>query len=352
MEKKDYYNQLDSLRTICAFGVINLHWFIPSYLALFGLEYHSIWEFGHYGVQVFFVLSGFLITNILIRHKNSRNKLKVIKNFYVRRALRLFPIYYLFLIYLLVVIIGDKFISNNIGWFLTYTANIKFYITGGLVDVWSNHLWTLSVEEQFYLLFPIIFLFIPKRFEYWLAIFFIFSALTFKYLSFGNGQPTALLTFAQMDMLGVGVLIAVLKNRHKCIYLSLANSWVKIIILITITLSLWIFYFQPTLSRFLDYILLISFGLIVANTAIGFNGVVGYILNNRVLQYLGRISYGLYLYHKIIPLSLIIILNKLDLRIENIVVYYITNLSILLICSHISWKLIESPILSLKSKFI
>ena len=89
----------------------------------------------------------------------------------------------------------------------------------------------------------------------------------------------------------------------------------------------------------------------MANTAQGFSGWVGQLFENKGLRYLGKISYGLYLYHKIIPLTLLIVLNKMGWSITNIGVYYLVNLGLLLLMSHLSWQLLEKPIMRLKQRF-
>lgn len=347
-----YYPQLDTLRAFAAFGVINLHWLNSSYPELFGISHNSHWDFGHFGVQLFFVLSGFLITNILLENKSSKSNKKVIKNFYIRRFLRLFPIYWLFIIFL--VIVEDKFVIENIGWFLTYTANFKFYEAGGLIDVWSNHLWTLSIEEQFYLAFPFLILLTPKKLEILVPIVLISASLLFKSLCHGSGESINLLTIAQLDMLGAGVGLALIKNRFLEKFNLLTGSVGKTTMIISLASCIWIYYFinpGSTIWIAFDYLLLISFSLLVANTASGFSGITGKIFNNKILIYLGKVSYGLYVYHKVVPVMLLIFLKKLDVQITNILVYYIINLAILLIATHLSWILIEKPFLKLKSKF-
>jgi len=352
MSDQKYYPQLDTLRAFAAFGVINLHWLNTSYPELFGIDHSSNWDFGHYGVQLFFVLSGFLITTILINNKSSKSKVHIIKNFYVRRFLRLFPIYYLFLAFL--VLVKDEFVTDNMGWFLTYTANFKFYDAGGLIDVWSNHLWTLSIEEQFYLVFPFLILLTPRKYEVLIPTTLIAVSLAFKSMNMGTDNPINLLTIAQLDMLGAGVGLALIKSRTTGKFGLLTGQVAKTIMVTSLLVCLWIYYAVDKASPLwfsFDYLLLVSFTLLVANTANGFSGVVGKVFDNKVLIYLGKVSYGLYLYHKVIPLTLLIVLKRLDIQIDNIVVYYCVNLLILLVLTHFSWMLIEKPILRFKSKF-
>ncbi len=354
MANQKYYPQLDTLRTFAAFGVIHLHWLNSDYPEFFGINDYTwkIWSFGHFGVQLFFVLSAFLITDTLIKYKNEQSNGRIIRNFYVRRALRLFPIYYLFLLFL--VIVKDEFVTENMGWFLTYTANFKFYHVGGMVDVWSNHLWTLSIEEQFYLAFPLILLLMPGKHEMLIAITLIVGALVFKSVGLNSDKPLYLITIAQMDMLGAGVALALLKNRSGSVFDSLTGLMGKAVMIISLLACLVIYYFAEKSSVIwvsFDYLLIIAFALLVANTTVGFTGITGRIFSNGALRYLGKVSYGLYLYHKVVPLTLLIILNKLHLQLPNIYLYYVINLAILLLVTHFSWILIEKPLLKLKNRF-
>lgn len=352
MDSHKHYPQIDTLRMIAALGVINFHWLSQHYLSLYDIDKSFNWGFGLFGVQLFFVLSGFLISDILINAKEQNpNKGKTILNFFVRRALRLFPVYYLFIAYL--IIIKDQFVIENVVWFLTYTANIKFFLEGGLVDVWSNHLWTLSIEEQFYLLFPSILFFIPRKIEYAIPLIFIAIGIFTKEF-YANDEGVFLLAPAQTDMLGIGILIALIKNKHKELYLILSTSKLDIPVFLLLSTSIIIYYFLPEnqiAAAIFPYLLMMTLGLIVVKTSSGFQGIAGKILENRYLRYLGKISYGLYVYHKVVPLSLVLIFNKIDVQIESVLLYYIVNLSILFLISHFSWQIIESPFLKLKSRF-
>jgi peptidoglycan/LPS O-acetylase OafA/YrhL len=348
-----YYKQLDTLRAIAAVGVINLHWLNGVYPSLFGLSQNFDWGYGKYGVQLFFVLSGFLITEILMKQFAERSQWsKVLKTFFIRRILRLVPIYYLFLILLL--LLKDQFVIDNLIWFITYTANYQFYLSGGLVDVWSNHLWTLSIEEQFYIIFPFILLiFKTKRRLYLLPLFFILTALIFK-LNIEYEHKYSFLLWAQIDSLGIGVLLAIIKNRIIPIYDFLTSISGKIIMLLFLVFSI-LTYQNLSSDIFSNLIfnicLMLFLGLLVVNTVKGFSGWIGRLLELKAFNHLGKISYGLYLYHKVIPLILLIIMNRFNIHFNNVFSYFLINFTMLVIVSNLSWYIIEKPILNLKDKF-
>ena len=136
--------QLDGLRFLAFFAVFATH------------AWPEGCRWGWAGVQFFFALSGFLITRILIRGESGRVG-DDLGRFYLRRTLRIFPLYYA-----LVILIGPTVDWGDIPWFLTYTYNIKVYLGTRWNDV-LGHFWTLCVEEQFYLLYPLVLLFTPPR---------------------------------------------------------------------------------------------------------------------------------------------------------------------------------------------
>ncbi|HET7898547.1 MAG TPA: acyltransferase, partial [Flavisolibacter sp.] len=156
-----YIKQLDSLRAIAVILVIITHWFPEGHPLNF---YTGVFN----GVDIFFVLSGFLITRILLENRKEAealgtSKLQITRNFYIRRFLRIFPIYYAYI--LVLFILGPKtgtHIRENIPYFLTYTAN--FYFLQHKWEGMLSHLWSLSVEEQFYLLWPWLMLFLRRTF--------------------------------------------------------------------------------------------------------------------------------------------------------------------------------------------
>lgn len=343
---RTYLPQIDSLRFFAALGVVNLHWCNVYFDGTFD------WSFGKYGVQLFFVLSGFLITRILIQKKREQaNRSTVIKSFFMRRVLRLFPIYYLFLIYL--ILIKDEFVINHAGYFFTYTANFVF-AQEGLVDKWSNHVWTLCIEEQFYLLFPWVILFIRRSWEYPLALVFLMIGLGTKAYAFWFDQPFLYFSLpAQIDMLGAGILLGLLWENRAPI-LGWLGRWAGLLVLLLLVAFFIAHYTTAGVWRLIVFtpILIGTCLVLVHKTATGFKGgPARVIFDNPLTQYLGKLSYGIYLYHKIIPLSLFILLPKLGITINNFYLEYALNFSILVLASVLSWHIIEKPLLKLKRHF-
>ncbi|WP_435011541.1 acyltransferase family protein [Tundrisphaera lichenicola] len=136
--------QVDGLRFL-AFLAVFVHHARPE-----------ICPWGWAGVQFFFALSGFLITRILIRGESGEIG-SDLRRYYIRRTLRIFPLYYALVLFAAFISRGD-----DLGWFLTFTYNVRVYLTGDW-DMVMGHFWTLCVEEQFYLLYPLALLFTPAR---------------------------------------------------------------------------------------------------------------------------------------------------------------------------------------------
>src|SRR5688572_17459077 len=151
-----FIKPFEGLRGIAILLVLIYHLF--PYIPIAGI--------GWTGVDLFFVLSGFLITRILLETKN---KPKYFQRFYTKRALRIFPLYYLFIIVCVIInhlipLNGLKLLPENILYVLTYTLNFQFYDINGLVPGFAmNHFWSLAIEEHFYLIWPLMVWLMNKR---------------------------------------------------------------------------------------------------------------------------------------------------------------------------------------------
>lgn len=360
----NYFPQMDALRFLAVLGVMGVHNWHPKRLPwLLGDM-----DMGGFGVRLFFVLSGFLITGILLRCRDSagtssQSSFFLVRQFYIRRFLRIFPIYYLviFLAYLFNV----PTVRETWGWLVTYGTN--FYIT--FFDTWPGrmgHFWTLAVEEHFYLIWPWLVLFAPRK---WLipsilvaiAIGPVYRAFAYVYFpAFDIGAmdfKAATLTPASLDILGVGALLSLLWNSSipkESIQKILTRLFLPIaLILYFICLMLYHYRIKPSmLFVFSDIAMALIFAWVIHSAAIGFKGGVGKFLEFRPLSYLGRISYGMYVYHNLMPLVLIPIFRYFGLTLEvpGLLNFILTTLLTIGISS-LSWHFFELPINNLKRYF-
>jgi peptidoglycan/LPS O-acetylase OafA/YrhL len=343
--------QLDSLRGIAVILVVISHW-LPQTHVLNRLPIGGI------GVDIFFVLSGFLISKILFDARNSEAPTGgIIKNFYIRRALRIFPIYYI-TIFLMHAFheYTESNIRENFVYFLTYTSNFYFFEIGKW-DGMVSHLWSLAVEEQFYLLWPFILLFVNKKYLPHVIVCFILIG-TGSQIALRGNDMLDVLTWCCFDSFGMGALLAWvwtyrpshLTRYYK--YVSIAAISAFIVFCIGIPEVSW------------DYVPFRTLVSIMSLWAIAYIIVnrdrerlhLGFVLNNRPLIFAGKISYGLYLFHLSVPtityMSLKPYLNPLLRgRIPLTPFYLVVNTVILLAIAVFSYYLIEKRFLNLKKYF-
>jgi len=363
-----YFEQLNGIRFLAVFLVLIDHWFaltLPIPL-------------GHLGVVIFFVLSGFLITRILFENADEVRANKAtywnkIKNFVIRRSLRIFPIYFL------VVIIGVFFSladSRDFGpWLFTHSSNWYIIFHKKWLGVF-DHFWSLAVEEQYYLIFPYFILFLnPKKYPFLLMgmlligflsrfFFFIENDLIFRekywYVNYVN-------PFSAIDCFGIGGALAYFYHYKSSLAVKfnvfyLIFSFLAVVFILLYNHSLDLHHASFT-YLVLERLVFAVFGLfLIARAVEGKNDMIGKFFNNSIVNFLGLISYGLYLYHNFIynvfheKFTLFGLLNSKFLLsrfwiFQNQFSLFLINLVLLIIIASFSWFLIEKPCNSLKNKF-
>jgi len=349
-----YIKQLDSLRAIAAMLVIIWHW-LPNSRHINALNNGSI------GVNLFFVLSGFLITAILLKNRNEAerlqtNKLAVIKNFYARRALRIFPIYYLtiLVIVLFQVRLGATLTHAELVNSLFYTSN--FYILNA--QQWpdlTTHFWSLAVEEQFYLLWPFVVLFIPKRYILPAILLFLGTGIVTECFitspEFGFvATPTC------FDAFGTGALLAWVStyNTHllKQAYSLLGILALLCLILLLAQIPYGVFAHVP--QRMVQSVIAVWIIVFILLNHHKRKMPFGFVWNNKVLLFLGKISYGIYLYH--LPILWFGFIWKPLFQLPFFSRFYpwslfALNFALLVCVAYLSWMVIEKPMLQFKKWF-
>ena len=337
---KTYRLEIDGLRAISVLAVLFYH----SQIVISDIK---LFNYGFLGVDIFFVISGYLISNILFEENKNHNFIKVILNFYVRRIRRIIPL--LFFIIFISLLLG-KFIltssdyidlENSSIFTILFASNFYFYKIENDYFAQSSlllpllHTWSLAVEEQFYIIFPLIFLFLKKlKLNYDLLIItllFLFSLLAYILIKDINENLSFYLFLTRFWEILAGVLIFYIEPFIK----NKLNKKVNQIILIFCLFSIFyiLLFFE---SRIL--IVLFSSLLILFYTK---NNPTYYILENKVFTYLGKISFSIYLWHFVI-FAFSRYLNYFD-EFKFILILLIFLLSI------ISYKIIEKPF---RSKFI
>ncbi|GAB3508289.1 acyltransferase [Spirosoma knui] len=350
-----YMPQLDSLRTFAVLLVVVYHWF-PTGEGINWLPNGTI------GVMIFFVISGFLITRILLENRSRIDQGKATlgatyRNFFIRRALRIFPLYYLVITGVLIFLPAASDIDEHPLYYYLYGYNILLHRTGNWGDLLSPF-WTLGVEEQLYLVWPWLILLTPKSLLRWLLAGMVMFAIAFRGYGYVNGDLDGVLTPASLDAFGLGATWAyvslirpdLLTRYRKTLTIAAVLATVGFIGLLQLPPDhLLVVLFQ----RFLISIVALY---VVTWASVGLTGPIGYVLDNRLLQFVGRISYGIYVFHMIVPGYIIPLLLRILNRFGisptlNYWEHRLISLGVLLVISSLSWYAFERPINELKRYF-
>ncbi len=347
--------QLDGLRAIAATLVVVEH-FAPLYDYLY-------FSTGRLGVWLFFALSGFLITGILAKSRDlidvaPGQRKRVWQAFYMRRILRIWPLYYALL--LVAVVLNLTEARHLLPWYMVHLANFGVATTGWWVPS-IGHYWTLGIEEQFYLVWPIVILFAPRRFAIPVVVAAVLGAPLFRLLLMTVGHQnqavTILMTPSGFDGLGMGALLALIRRADWANYRKFLNAGLALgVVVLAVSLLLRVKgkAFALNVTGELFAFALISTWL-VGNCADGFKGVVGKFLTLAPMLYLGRISYGIYMFN--LPLAdFIEIFQKKtgmklpipeQLGLSRFVVCFLLSVGL----ASLSWYLLERPLNELKRFF-
>jgi peptidoglycan/LPS O-acetylase OafA/YrhL len=345
--------QLDGLRAFAVVAVAISHW-TPEFLI-------RVVPWGT-GVQLFFVLSGFLITGILLRSMPADVGISLpaaLKVFYIRRTLRIFPLYYGVLALSLLFALGP--IRETWPWHVPYLSNIYYAWHGHGTAVADPflHLWSLSVEEQFYFLWPFIALLTGRRTLAVLLYCAIAGSLAFR-LTIEHILPGIVsvryLTPSCLDALAVGGLIAHARHYKGIAGTRLMARTLGIVGfagLVGSTVVLNRIIGSENAHRVGHTFLVVFYGGIVAQAAIGFRGPIGSVLTQKPILYLGRISYGLYVFHYFAPIVISRLAHALELEhmLQHQPLVLSAYTAFTLVVSVISWHFYEFPINNLKRHF-
>ena len=323
--------------------------------------------FGWLGVDLFFVLSGYLITDILIKTLHEPNFLR---NFYVRRTLRIFPLYYLTLIIFLAVfpilqvhVEGLSYFLKNQFWLWAYLQNWLFIIKPPGNNLLLTHLWSLAVEEQFYLIWPFIILAIKKEktlFFFMLGLLFTIMALRYYIWIYKieNFAYFNLYTFSRIDGICIGSMLALIRIFNK----DFLRKFTPFIVFTLAALN-FLFYFFNKKSEFtLPFMAIVGyttfavlFGLLVNQGIERNNKLIMTLFDNRLLKFFGRISYSLYVFHWPIhllafPYIMIWVSNYVQDQMASKTLSALISTLVGIFISAISFRYFESFFLNLKKK--
>ena len=332
---------LDGLRAI-SIGLVLLAHLVGTRSFPLSVESGQVLALGELGVHVFFVISGFLITRLLLDELGSTGRISL-SNFYFRRTMRIFPAYYFFLLVLAALAWGGmvQLASGDMAHALTYTSNY-YSARSWLV----GHTWSLSVEEQFYLLWPALVVMAGRRRALWLAALAVAFAPMIRTASWelmrssGDGIGHRFETVA--DAIAIGCVLAGARDwlHQRASYRRLLESGLFVLVpCLAVAGSL--LYDHPV-AHFL-------IGISVMNVAIAAtldwcvtfgSGRVGLVLNWAPLAFVGTISYSLYLWQQLF-------LNRMS---GAPTAAFPLNLALACAAALASYHLIEQPALRLRRR--
>ncbi|WP_223584180.1 acyltransferase family protein [Sphingobacterium sp. GVS05A] len=360
MENKPIFlNGLNGIRTIAALGVLlshinlSLREFKMFNISLFGFDKNGnqdSWSLGEHGVTMFFVLSGFLITYLLLKEYDKTSFINIGK-FYMRRILRIWPLYFLYISMTLIILWKYIVPDLNLVYYLTFFANVPFIKSQSYLAM--NHLWSISVEEQFYLFWPVLFLFFVRR-NFVVCVLSVIIVLSVARVFIWYVSPFSLMALFSVvnrfDCMLIGALGAFLVHRNNKIIDILNNRLLQI--------SCWIIVLLLVVNKFIFFNSIIEIFVIEVVTLII---IIGQIkiknrivnLENPLFSYIGKLSFGLYVYH---PLFIVGFYKFIDFHffsneLLNVVIIFLSVLVSSLIMAHVSYYYFEQKFLNMKTRY-
>lgn len=371
---RGHLQELDGVRGFAILMVLALHFLCTQIEApRSGTEalIARVTGYGRWGVDLFFVLSGFLITGILYDTRGSRG---YFKTFYMRRTLRIFPLYYATLLVALVLIPAgwlQQFAPGLLkarasqGWLWPYLTNVYVAKQGAFDIPYLSHFWTLAVEEHFYLVWPFAVGLLPRRTSMWLSVGLSVLAVSLR-IAVGFWGPNRLyahvLTPCRLDALCIGAFLALAARGPLGAQAigPFARRAVLPAALGVVLTSLWHakspghVFTEPLRELFLS--LFFGFAVVLAATSYGPGRFKAW-LRVGWLRWLGKYSYGLYVFHGIVAYSLAThpILPRFEAlagsRLGGLLLQALAGTLLSMGIAVLSYELLEAPFLRLKKWF-
>ena len=346
-----YQPQFDGLRALAVLTVMVDHFSadvpnfpLPDWIHL-----------GATGVRLFLVLSGYFITASLRRARDRMDAGelsagKTMAAFYWRRFLRIGPAYLVFAAIALLLDLG----AIRYNWAWVFTGTVNWLIAWN--DQWPlaiSHLWSICVQEQFYLLWPLLILLVPRKWMLSAIIAVAFAGVAFRIGCVIFSVPIIarwVLPFGSLDSLAAGAALGWCGGRLRASRGGWVLAWLCLSML---TVAAVLRNGDPTKlkSVLVEPLEAGAFVILVARTATGFDGNIARFLSNAGLVFAGRISYGLYIYHILVAMVVnrwlpsqmrfLITIPSLRLVVFGIVTLFVAALS---------WRLLEQPINRLRAE--
>jgi peptidoglycan/LPS O-acetylase OafA/YrhL len=345
-EVSDWYSQTDHFACLNGLRAISIVAVVWHHTAASDDRLLKLFAYGYHGVTLFFLISGFLITTLLLKERDRTGKVDLIA-FFARRSLRIFPLYYAVLLAYFVLVFmqernseaGASFF-NNVKYFASYTSNIFVALDGRVIFYFA---WSLAAEEQFYLLLaPILAVFTTKR------AFTLVSIVTVALISvtaLGMGNSVALAKLAPLGI-WLGTTTAFLLRAKASAYALeyvLGKQWSAP------TLGIVALYLLETHTLgeagFVGCLALMFIACLLSS-----NKYVDAVLGQKLILHIGKVSYGIYLLHMLCKAVIVKIFTALEI-VPSLEIVFVTVLLATIVVATVSFETFEKFFLKFKAKF-
>ena len=363
--KAKYFKELNSLRFIGFIGIFFGHVFFSNSPEIINSKlYATVFNYGKIlgfiSIDSFFVLSSFLITWKALEEIKFTNKFQF-KNFLIRRSLRIWPLYFfiVFIGFLLEYLKSHYFFESeklpSIWNFVLFILNYDIIENGYNFLFFMVFMWSISVEEQFYIFWAITIKWLNK-YLFGISFLIIFISLFFRIYFINDSLSLNFHTASALGNFGIGALTAILVFKHQYFLDKLKSLSRNKILFIYVTIFSF-FILMPVLLENDFFIVIqrvlfsIFFSFIILEQTYCENSIVK-VSRIKYFNFFGKISYGLYCYHGIM-ITVVLQLNKLFMEslIISLVLYPLLILVSTLLVSYVSYRFYESKFLKLKYKF-
>jgi peptidoglycan/LPS O-acetylase OafA/YrhL len=351
---------LNGIRAIAALAVVFSHTTLS--LADFGLNPYILGtaadgrpkslNLAAFGVSIFFALSGFLITYLLLKEKETAPV--NIKKFYIRRVLRIWPLYYTYLIFCIItlVVFGIAFNKQAIIFYVLLAANVPFILNTAIP--FATHYWSLGVEEQFYAFWPWIVKKTNKKLLstiFSLIILLVLLRIFFRVLEVKKGisLPFTIITVTRFHCMMIGAAGAVLYYKGNAGFIKVITHWLLQAIAWGIIVLLALNKFKAPSFIDNEIIALITVVLILGQITRK-QKIIN--LENRVCDFIGKISYGVYVIHPLIIFYLSKLIGKhISNSVAGYILVYAVVTAVTLILAYLSYEYFEKRFLKIKQQY-
>jgi peptidoglycan/LPS O-acetylase OafA/YrhL len=369
VSRKVFFPNLDGLRFISFLAVFLFHSFATRFDYI---EKDKIYHFvkvdmfgnGNLGVNFFFVLSGFLITYLLLKEKEISGGISI-KNFYVRRILRIWPLFYFCLLF------GFLFfpmLKSFFGEVPNETANPIYYIfflnnfdfiAKGLPDASIlSVLWSIAVEEQFYFIWHLLFYFLSSRYYSWIFLFFIITPLIFRAFYVHDEFVLEYHSISVISDMAIGGLAAYLTIYNTAFLNSIKNLNPSLIVLIYSMAGIVFFFKRGIFSNPITWvfereIIALLFAFIILEQNFSERSYFKF-SSFKIISRLGKYTYGMYCLQFLGILIAAVLLRVLGWNTQLwqvLLLEFFISLALTILFAYLSYQFFESKFLNLKSRF-